>query len=137
MKKLLLLVLLIVCVGCYNKGVINNVNSFEKMILKLEKDSYVAYDIRSIEKCEESRIKSFLCMGTDIENLAVSINLIYKKTRMTLILIDDDGVNAKELVNLLNKEFKFKRVYYFDKGFDEYIKLKSDKIELVFGPCEC
>ena len=125
-----------VFLSCKDKGAkyIASTEEFENLF-----SNSIKYDIRSIEECEQGHIPTFNCMGgvEDSRKLVDTILLSVKDKDKSIIIIanSNDIDRLKEIFQMLIKE-KYKNLYSFEGGYENYKKLKGDKFVPEEG-CDC
>lgn len=139
-KIILSFLLLIICLicACEKQGItkVSDINEFDNLI---NSSGVLLYDIRIKEECEEAHIPYFMCMGSEekdekhLEQLIENINMLYEKNKIIVFIGEEEDILFvfKEL-----EEDGYKKLYYFDGGYENYANLKGKDFIPATG-CDC
>lgn len=134
-KVFLSLLLLVICFiyACNKESIIkvSDVNEFDRLI---NLEGVLLYDIRSKEDCEEGHIPYFMCMGQDdLLEIAENIKILYSKNKTIIFIGEEEDILV--VFNELKKD-GYKKLYYFDGGYENYANLKGKDFIPAIG-CDC
>lgn len=139
-KVILSFLLLIICFicACDKNGItkVSDVNEFDNLI---NKEGVLLYDIRIKEECEAAHIPYFMCMGSEkkdekhLEELIQNIEILYGKNKIIIFIGEEEDILFvfKEL-----EKDGYKKLYYFDGGYETYANLKGKDFIPATG-CDC
>lgn len=141
MKKLIILCLLVLLVGCSNKPQeITTFQALDDILEKRDEGKYkeaVVYDLRDGQVCSDGHIKGFTCIfyqsSLTIDDVYNNINIVYSKKALILLMCEDGAISLSLAGRLT--EAGYKNVYYFAGGYLEYCQQNKDFIPET--GCEC
>lgn len=139
MKRILIIVIfLFLLVGCRKEE--GGRKSLEEYNQYLNEEEKYQYDLRKYGSCYNGHIKDFVCiMGNNLDGSQRTLDQvvdILKKLgkRDLIILMDADGSSAEYVYQVLKKA-GYKRVVYYESGYEDYEAKMGDLFTPEVG-CE-
>lgn len=142
MKRLLLILLLLVCLsGCKSKlHAIDTYQEWDELIqMKLEGvyQESLMYDLRDKTLCEAGHVSGFLCIfyqeTLTLLQVESNIEIVYGKDALILLMCEDGTISYELGESLIQKGYR--HVYYFKDGYTAYAQAKPNFVPEV--GCNC